>query len=177
MIKDISSMRFGKLTALQQVRTDAKGRAVWLFVCDCGNLCEIRGDAVRRGDSRSCGCIRKERAKKSIKSVIAKNKARCNPVKKERLHSVWHSMICRCYNKSTPSYKYYGLRGIVVCDEWRKSYKSFREWAYANGYDANAPFGKCTIDRINVNGNYEPNNCRWVPMSVQAKNKRASHDK
>lgn len=77
----------------------------------------------------------------------------------------------RCANSNDASYKYYGGRGITVCEEWG-DYERFRNWALANGYDPNAPQGECTIDRIDVNGNYEPSNCRWVDMKTQNANKR-----
>lgn len=85
-------------------------------------------------------------------------------------------MRVRCNNESNKSYKNYGGRGIIVCDEWndKGGYKRFREWAYDNGYDENAPYGKCTLDRIDVNGNYCPENCRWVDAKTQGYNKRTS---
>lgn len=76
----------------------------------------------------------------------------------------------RCRQQSGKNYKYYAGRGIRVCEEWN-DYSKFREWAYANGYDENAPYMQCTIDRIDVNGNYEPSNCRWVSMKEQSMNK------
>lgn len=76
----------------------------------------------------------------------------------------------RCYNKHEASYKHYGNRGIEICDEWLNSFNAFEEWAFANGYDPDAPTRECTIDRIDVNGNYEPSNCRWIPMDEQMKN-------
>ena len=81
-------------------------------------------------------------------------------------------MKTRCYNSNSPDYKNYGGRGITICEEWLKDYLSFRNWAEANGYDENAKKMQCTIDRIDVNGNYEPSNCRWVSAKIQARNKR-----
>ena len=86
-------------------------------------------------------------------------------------------MISRCYTPSNTSYQRYGAKGVKVCDEWRKDFAAFQNWAMSNGYDETAKRGECTIDRIDVYGNYEPNNCRWVPTSVQNKNKRKRCEK
>lgn len=88
-----------------------------------------------------------------------------------RLYKVWHNMVRRCTNESSDGYKNYGGRGITVCDEWQE-FDSFARWAIANGYDENAKRGECTLDRIDCNGNYEPNNCRWVDLKVQNNNRR-----
>jgi hypothetical protein len=90
-----------------------------------------------------------------------------------RLYAVWKQMKKRCNNPNSDVYRWYGAKGVVVCDEWKESFISFKEWAYENGYDDTASRGECTIDRINPFGNYEPDNCRIVPMSVQLKNTRA----
>ena len=91
-----------------------------------------------------------------------------------RLFNVWQNIKRRCYTKTNPSYKYYGACGVQICDEWRYSFQKFYDWAIKNGYDENAPKGQCTLDRIDTNGNYEPNNCRWVSMKVQNLNRKAN---
>ena len=88
-----------------------------------------------------------------------------------RLYKVWRNMKVRCDNPNCKEYKYYGGRGISVCEEWN-DFIEFQKWAYANGYDENAKRGECTLDRIDVNKNYEPSNCRWVNMKVQCNNRR-----
>lgn len=90
----------------------------------------------------------------------------------KRLRGVYEGIKERCYNPNAKSYKYYGARGICVCDLWLNSYAEFHDWAIENGYVEDAPRGKCTIDRIDCAGNYEPDNCRWVDMKVQNANRR-----
>lgn len=91
-----------------------------------------------------------------------------------RLYRVWHSVKNRCYNKNNHAFKYYGALGVTVCDEWKNDFVAFRKWMLENGYDESAPWGKCTIDRIDPNGNYCPENCRVVDMVVQRHNRRDS---
>lgn len=92
----------------------------------------------------------------------------------KRLHRIWYGMKQRCYNKNCPAYKYYGGRGIKICDEWLNDCDNFYDWAMNNGFDPKLSKKECSIDRIDVNGNYEPNNCRWVNSHVQGANKRKS---
>lgn len=159
---DITGMRFGRLVA---VRRDGSrnGQAAWICRCDCGNETIAAAKQLRYGSTKSCGCLHLERLRTNAITHGHWN---------ERLYGVWHSMQQRTENKTRREYKYYGGRGITVCTEWRNSYEAFRDWAYSHGYDETAARGKCTIDRINVNGNYTPENCRFVGMDVQLKNRR-----
>lgn len=162
VIKDIKGQKFNRLLVLGYSHLDPKGEgAVWKCRCDCGNICYVTGKNLRSGNTKSCGCLKNERIK-----MLKWKDGRCS----ERLYNVWLGMIRRCQNPNNSVYKYYGGKGVRVCDEWH-DYPVFREWALANGYDASKAPRECTIDRINSNGNYEPGNCRWVGMDVQAKNK------
>lgn len=95
-----------------------------------------------------------------------------NPkVKWHRLYALWHGMKNRCYNVNSPEYQRYGAKGIRVCNEWLNDYPAFKKWALSHGYDLNAPRGSCTLDRIDFNGNYCPDNCRFIDIAAQNDNK------
>lgn len=163
--EDISGKRFGRLVAVERIG-QISGKSSWRCICDCGNECVVSISNLKNGHTRSCGCYALERTRQA-KTIHGGRKKE----QTERLYRVWRSMRQRCYLESNPHYCDYGGRGITVCSEWNV-YAIFRDWALEAGYDPNAKRGACTIDRIDVNGNYEPSNCRWADMSVQRRNTR-----
>lgn len=161
-IIDIRGQRFGRLVAEEFVRVDPKRGVIWKCKCDCGNEIECPTKSLRSGHTKSCGCLKREEAS---------NRKKKHGGTHTRLYNVWNGMRQRCNDPNHKSYKDYGGRGIKVCEEW-DDYENFRSWALENGYDANAKFGDCTLDRIDVYGDYCPKNCRWVDQKTQAQNKR-----
>jgi len=158
---DLTGMKFGRLTVIERANNNNQYRAQWLCVCECGNRRIIPSDCLLKGTSKSCGCLNNEIRKSGANR---RTHGGCGT----RLHRIWKNMKTRCKNLNSIDYqKWYGGRGIEVCKEWDDSFESFKEWAIQNGYD-----DKLSIDRINVNGNYEPDNCRWSTSKEQANNKR-----
>ncbi|MBG9799506.1 hypothetical protein [Brevibacillus laterosporus] len=162
---DLTGERFGRLTVI--MRSGIKnGSPLWICKCDCESTTEANTRSLRTGNKRSCGCLHSEQlAERNVNSQK-------HGGYKERLYGVWHSMKQRCYDASRKDFENYGGRGIFVCDEWKNDYSSFRKWALDNGFDENAAYSKCTLDRINSDGPYAPWNCRWVDAKAQANNRR-----
>lgn len=146
--------KFNKLTVLEEcIERDNNGERKYKCLCDCGNICYVRGGHIRSGHTKSCGCDR----------IIQPTHRKSNT----RLYIIWDYIKQRCYYNKNPNYKNYGERGIKVCDEWLNDFQAFYDWSINNGYR------DClTIDRIDVDGNYEPSNCRWVDNVTQQNNKR-----
>ncbi len=152
--KDLTGQRFGNLIAIEE-----DGRigtnVVWKCKCDCGNITRVRANSLLSGNTKTCGRGR-------IKAITTHNKTNTP------LFNIWRNIKERCENRNYKTYGNYGGRGITLCDEWQ-SFESFYEWAIDNGYEKGL-----SIDRIDVDGNYEPSNCRWATPKQQARNRRST---
>ena len=164
-LKDLTGMKFGKLTVIKRApNKNGRRGARWLCLCSCGNYHEASANSLIQKLVTSCGCNFATRRKRS--SDISDEE-----FSKVRLYQIWTGMKTRCYNKNYKDYKYCGAKGTTVCEEWKQDFHTFYKWSLANGYKNNL-----TLDSIDTFGKYEPTNCRWITISEQQLNRRVNHN-
>lgn len=179
-VKELTGMRFGKLVALYRDGINNQNRAMWMCQCDCGNRKRISSHDLQH-NTVSCGCHLQKVRLKNLEKGWSLNKKKEKKIKhkkqtlapkgesRTRLYRIWDGMKRRCYNPKHIHYKSYGGRGIKIRDEWLNDFLKFKEWSLRNGYS-----DKLCIDRTDNNGNYEPNNCRWVTYKENCNNTRTN---
>lgn len=164
-MKIIIGDKFARLTILSFEDRNRQYDSLWKVRCDCGNEFIVRGGVLKNGHTQSCGCLQREQTSKSRTTHGLSR----NPLtgKRDKLYRVFAGMKERCYNPHHDMFRYYGGSGVSICEAWLNDYSAFHQWAITNGYKEGL-----TIERVNTFGNYEPSNCKWIPMSEQSKNRR-----
>lgn len=155
-------MKFNRLTIIREIdrRFTKGGNSIRVVEvkCDCGNIKQVDLGKLTSGKVKSCGCFNIEKAKTNFLK---------HGLSGDRIHQIWKGMKKRCYNEKSNNYKNYGARGIKVCDSWKNDFMSFYKWSMENGYN-----DELSIERIDVNGHYEPSNCKWITNNEQKYNTR-----
>jgi hypothetical protein len=154
---DLTGKRFERLTVISKAGKEGQ-EYIWKCRCICGKEVVVRGGALRRGATTSCGCYFSEQLKERNKK---------HGLRHTRIYKIYHGILTRCYNQKSTTYQYYGARGISMCEEWKGDFMIFYDWAMKNGYADNL-----SIDRKNENGDYCPENCQWVTQKMQTRNRR-----
>ena len=162
-LKDLTGEKIGRLTVVARAPNRGK-RVYWRCVCECGKQVEVRADMLCDGRQKSCGCYGREMARERALKPSFRNTT--HGMSHTRLYTIHCGMMTRCYNKNHMHYRHYGGRGISVCEEWKK-FENFSQWASESGYADGL-----SIERIDNDGNYCPENCTWIPINDQPKHRR-----
>lgn len=167
-LKDLTGERFGRLTVLKRAGTNSSRKPVWECLCDCGNSKNIVSQSLLNGTTKSCGCLRKEQLSKRL---------RTHGMRKTRFYDIWYAMKRRCHDENSINYIYYGGRGIKVCDRW-ELFENFMDDMYESYIDHVREHGEnqTTLDRVDPDGNYSPENTRWSTYTTQNRNTRTRSD-
>lgn len=158
--------KFERWTVIDYAQSNKHRAKMWMCRCDCGTERIVSANSLKNGASKSCGCYHSD-----IMKDVGHKANTTHGMSETRLYAIYKHMLNRCYNVNDISYKNYGQRGVIMCDEWKESFESFMNWALANGYKDNL-----SIDRINVESNYSPSNCRWSTEKEQANNRRSNRN-
>lgn len=156
---DMVGFSASRLTVVSFAGLNSKNEAMWNCSCECGGDKIVNGYHIRKGTIQSCGCLRRE---------VSTARSTRHGGRQTRLYRIWCAMKARCNNPATFGYRWYGAKGVRVCNEWLESFAAFRTWALSNGYK-----GGLTIDRKETDGNYEPDNCHWI---TQGENSRRRNE-